>query len=95
MLVSPIAAIAALSAILRGASGQTKAQLEEEWGIKHDGLVSILEVFQDEQTCAELATVIWMNNCQGLTFNEILIQEIATDPNSEVFQTADLDQAHD
>ena len=35
-LVSPIAAIAALSAILRGASGSTKAQLEE-WGITPDG----------------------------------------------------------
>ena len=48
MLVSPIAAIAALSAMLRGASGSTKAQLEEEWGITPDGLEPILEAFQDE-----------------------------------------------
>ena len=95
MLVSPIAAIAALSAILRGASGRTKAQLEEEWGITLDGLAPILEAFQDERSCAELATVIWMNNRQDLTFNENLIQEIAADPNCEVFQTADLEQARD
>ena len=94
MLVSPIAAIAALSAILRGASGSTKAQLEE-WGITPDGLAPILEAFQDKRSCAELATVIWMNNRQGLTFNENLIQDISADPNSEVFQTADLEQARD
>ena len=92
MLVSPIAAISALSAILRGASGSTKAQLEEQ-GITPDGLAPILEAFQDERSCAELATVIWMNDRQGLTFNENRIQEIAADPNSEVFQTADLEQA--
>ena len=92
-LVSPIAAIAALSAILCGASGRTKAQLEEEWGITPDGLAPILEAFQDERSCAELATVIWMNNRLDLTFNEDLIQEIAADPNCEVFQTADLEQA--
>lgn len=92
-LVSPIAAIAALSAMLCGASGQTKAQLEEEWGITPDGLAPILEAFQDERSCAEPKTVIWMNNRQGLTFNENRIQEIAADPNCEVFQTADLEQA--
>lgn len=93
VLVAPIAAMAALSAMLRGASGQTRTQLEEDWGITADGLAPILELFKEEGSCAELATVIWMNDCQGLTFNEKLLQEIAADPNSEAFQTADLEQA--
>lgn len=94
-LVSPISAVIALSAVIRGASGETRERFEEVLGITPDALDEILASFHDERSCAELATVIWINDRQGLTFNEKLIQEITKDPNCEIFRTGDLEQARD
>ena len=115
VLISPVAAIAALATMLPGADGNTRAQMEEKLGISYDDMQNLLErilhsrkldeidnidtfarmlpSLRVEKSYADLATVLWMNDLPGLTFNEDLIQDIAADENREVFQTNDLDKA--
>ena len=115
VLISPIAAIAALATTLPGADGKTRAQLEEKLGISYDDMQNLLErilrsrkldeiddldtfakmlpSLRIEKSYANLATVLWMNDLPGLSFNDDLIQTLAADENCEVFQTSDLGKA--
>ena len=58
-----------------------------------DAYASLLPSLRIEKSYADLATVLWMNELPGLTFNEDLIQPLVADENCEVFQTGDLDRA--
>ena len=115
ILVSPVAAIAALATMLPGADGNTRVQMEENLGISYDDMQNLLErilrsrkldeiddldtfarmlpSLRIEKSYADLATVLWMNDLSGLSFNDDLIQTLAADENCEVLQTGDLDRA--